>query len=135
MEQKPITFFNTNGQNELLVPTWQQRFIRELVYFQDEVIFEEEVPHYGEQVDQDESENSSQDDGTPIASDTLDDVQQGLFSVHQVKELGDNKQKQRLFLTRSTNTTGGIPFVGITWGSTLTIPMGCFKEHFFFLFL
>lgn len=81
-------FSNTPHGNQLLALTWQQGLVGELVHLQDEVILEEEVAHDGEEVDQDESQHGGQDDGAPVARDALDDVEQRLLPVHQVKELG-----------------------------------------------
>lgn len=64
-----------------------QSFIRYSVHVQDEVIFKDDVSHNGEEVDQDESQHSGQNDGAAVPGDALDDVQQRLLSVDQVKEL------------------------------------------------
>lgn len=57
------------------------------IHLQDEVIFEENVANDGEQIDQNESEHGGQHDGASVTSHALDYIQQGLLSVHQVKEL------------------------------------------------
>lgn len=55
------------------------------IHLQDEVIFEEDVANNGEQVDQDESQHRGKYDGASITCHTLYYIQQGLFSVYQVK--------------------------------------------------
>lgn len=64
-----------------------QRFVGYPVHSQDEIVFEEDVAHDGEEVDEDEGEHGRQHDGAAVARDALYDVQQGLFSVHQVEKL------------------------------------------------
>lgn len=54
---------------------------------QDEVVFEENVTHNGEEIDEDKSQHGREDDGAAVAGDAFYHVQQGLFSVHQIKEL------------------------------------------------
>lgn len=67
--------------------TWKSGFIGQPIYFQDKIVFEEKIAHYWEQVNQDQSQNSCQDDGPSIASDTFNDIKQSLFSVYQIKKL------------------------------------------------
>lgn len=62
--------------------TWNSCFIGQPIYFQDKIILEEEIAHYWEQVNQDQSQNCCQDDGPSIAGDTFNDIQQSLFSVY-----------------------------------------------------
>lgn len=57
------------------------------VNLQDEVILEEEEADDGEEVDQDEGQQGSEQDGAAIAGHTLDDVEQSLFPVDEVKQL------------------------------------------------
>lgn len=76
--------------------TWDWCFYFQSVHFHGEVILQEKEANDGEQVDQDESQDRGQDDGAAIASDAFDDVQQGLFSVHQIKELQRQKLKNSL---------------------------------------
>lgn len=64
-----------------------QGCVRDSIDLQDEVIFEEYVANDGKQVDQNESEYSGQHNGASVTSHTLDYIQQGLFSVYQVKQL------------------------------------------------
>lgn len=64
-----------------------QGCIGDTIHLKDEVVFEENVANNGEQVDQDESQHSSQHNGASISCHTLNYIQQGLFSVHQVKQL------------------------------------------------
>lgn len=59
------------------------------VDLKDEVILEEEEANDGEEVDQDEGQQGCQQDGAAIAGHTLDDVEQGLLAVDEVKELQD----------------------------------------------
>lgn len=49
--------------------------VGETIHLQDEVIFEEDVANNGEQVDQDESEHSSQHDRASVTRHTLDHIQ------------------------------------------------------------
>lgn len=67
--------------------TCDRRSVFQSVHFHGEVILQEKEADDREQVDQDESQDRCQDDGAAIPCDTFDDVQQGLFSVHQIKEL------------------------------------------------
>lgn len=64
-----------------------QGVVWDAIYFQNKVIFKEHITHNREEVDQDQAQDSCQHDGTAISSDTLDDVQQSLLPVHQVKQL------------------------------------------------
>lgn len=57
------------------------------VDLKDEVILEEEEADDGEEVDQDEGQQGSQQDGAAIAGHTLDDVEQSLLTVDEVEEL------------------------------------------------
>lgn len=57
------------------------------VHFHGEVVLQEEEADNREEVDQDECQHCREYDGATIASHTLDDIEQRLFSVHQVKEL------------------------------------------------
>lgn len=58
-----------------------QRFIWDPIHCQDEVIFEDDVSHDGEQVDKNERQYCSEDNGAAIACHALDHIQQGLFSI------------------------------------------------------
>lgn len=64
-----------------------QGCVGDAVDLQDEVIFEEDVANDGEQVDQDESQHSSEHNGASVTRNTLDYIQQGLLPVYQVKKL------------------------------------------------
>lgn len=44
------------------------------INFHDEVIFQEEEAHNGEEVDKDEGQEGCQQDGASIASHTFDDI-------------------------------------------------------------
>lgn len=57
------------------------------IHFHSEVILQKKEPNNGKQVDQDESEDCCQNNGAAIAGDTFYDIEQGLFSVHQIKKL------------------------------------------------
>ena len=57
------------------------------VHLKDEVILEEEEADDGEEVDQDEGQQGGQKDGAAVSGHTLDDVEQCLFAVDEVKEL------------------------------------------------
>lgn len=50
-------------------------FVRDSVDGQDEIIFEEDVADYGEEIDEDEGEHSCQHNGAAISRNTLDHVQ------------------------------------------------------------
>lgn len=54
---------------------------------QNEVIFEEDVAHNREEVDEDKGQHGSQNNRSSIASDAFYDIQQSLFPVNQIKEL------------------------------------------------
>lgn len=57
------------------------------VDLKDEVILEEEEADDGEEVDQDECQQGRQQDGAAISSHALDDIEQRLLAVDEVKEL------------------------------------------------
>lgn len=62
---------------------------RQWVNLKDEVILKEEEADDGEEVDEDEGQQSSQQDGAAIAGHALNDVEQCLLTVDEVKELQD----------------------------------------------
>ncbi len=64
-----------------------QSAVGDAVHLQDEVILKEHISNNGEEVDQDQAQNSRQDNRAAISSHTLDNVQKSLFPVHQVKQL------------------------------------------------
>ena len=57
------------------------------VNLEDEVILEEEEADDGEEVDENEGQQGGQQDGAAVAGHALDDVEQGLLTVNEVKEL------------------------------------------------
>ena len=57
------------------------------VHLKYEVILKEEEADDGEEVDQDEGQQGGQQDGAAVSGHTLDDVEQCLFAVDEVKEL------------------------------------------------
>lgn len=61
------------------------------VHLKDEVVLEEEEADNGEEVDQDEGQQGGQQDGAAVAGHALDDVEQRLFAVDEVKELRGRK--------------------------------------------
>ena len=79
---RPVTKIENRWQSVLTLGC-----VGNTVHLQDEVIFEKDVANNREQVDQYESEHSRQHDGASITGHTLDYIQQGLFSVYQVKQL------------------------------------------------
>lgn len=62
-------------------------YLRQRVHLHDEVLLEEEEANNGKEVDEDEGEQRRQQDGAPVAGDAFDDIEQGLLTVDQVKEL------------------------------------------------
>lgn len=58
---------------------------------QNEIVFEEDIAHNGEEIDEDKSQHSSENNGAAIAGHALYYVQQGFFSVNQIKELEEEK--------------------------------------------
>lgn len=62
------------------------------VHFHDEVIPEEEKAHDGEQVDQDDGQNSSEENRAAVTCHTLDDVKESLLTVDQIKQLKEVKE-------------------------------------------
>lgn len=70
--------------------------IRQPVHLQDEVILQEQEAHDGEEVDKDERQEGSQQDGAPVARHALDDIKQGLLAVDQVKQLKGPRSKEML---------------------------------------
>lgn len=69
-----------------------QCFVRYPVDSQDEIVFEEDIAHNGEEVDEDKSQHGCQNNGTAISGHALYYVQQGLFSVNQIKELQEEEE-------------------------------------------
>jgi hypothetical protein len=65
------------------------------VHLENEVILQEEEAHNGEEVNKDEGQQGSQQDGTAIAGHTLDDIEQCLLTVDKVKELQDRDDALR----------------------------------------
>lgn len=47
---------------------------RQWIYFQDEVIFQKEEAYNGEEVDEDESQKSRQQNGASVSCHTFDDI-------------------------------------------------------------
>lgn len=68
--------------------------VRQPVHLEDEVILQEEEAHDGEEVDEDEGQQGSQQDGAPVPRHAFDDIKQGLLTVDQVKQL-KGTQEQR----------------------------------------
>lgn len=67
------------------------------VHGQNEIVFEEDVAHDGEEIDQDEGQHSSENNGAAIAGDALYYVEQGFLSVNQIKELQRESRSRRTF--------------------------------------
>lgn len=70
--------------------------VQQPVHLQDEVILQEQEAHNGEEVDKDERQECSQQDGAPVARHALDDIKQGLLTVDQVKQLKGPRSKEML---------------------------------------
>lgn len=66
------------------------------VNLHDEVIFQEEEPNDGEEINQDERQHCSEDNGTTVPGDTFYHIQQRLFSVHQIKQLGKAQSRGKM---------------------------------------
>lgn len=66
------------------------------VNLHDEVIFQEEEANDGEEINQDECENCSEDNGTTIPSNTFYHIQQCLFSVYQIEQLGKAQSRGKM---------------------------------------
>lgn len=58
-----------------------------MVHLHDEVIPEAEKAHNGKEVDKDESQQRSEQDGAPVPCYAFDDVEERLLPVDQVKQL------------------------------------------------
>lgn len=52
-----------------------------MVHLHDEVISEAKKTHNGKEVDQDDGQHRSQENGAPITCHTLDDIEKGFFTV------------------------------------------------------
>lgn len=63
------------------------------VHFHDKVIPEEEKAHDGEQVDQDDGQDSSEENRAAVTCHTLDDIKERLLAVDQIKQLKEIKEK------------------------------------------
>lgn len=70
-----------------------QSAVGDAVHLQDEVILKEHVSNNREEVDQDQTQNSCQDNRAAVSGHTLDYVQKSLFPVHQVKQLHTHTQR------------------------------------------
>lgn len=66
------------------------------VHFHDEVIPQEEKAHDGEQVDQDDGQNSSEENRAAVTCHTLDDVKESLLTVDQIKQLKEVKEEDEV---------------------------------------
>lgn len=64
-----------------------QSGVRDTVHLQYKIIFKEDVAHDGEEINQDKSQHSSEDDGATVSCHTFNHIQQCFLSVHQVKQL------------------------------------------------
>lgn len=56
-----------------------------MIHLHDEVIPEAQKAHNGEEVDQDDGQHCSQENGASITRHTLDDIEKGFLTVDQVK--------------------------------------------------
>lgn len=70
--------------------------VRQPVHLEDEVILQEEEAHDGEEVDKDERQEGCQQDGAPVPRHAFDDIEQGLLTVDQVKQLKGPRSKEML---------------------------------------
>lgn len=59
------------------------------VHLHDEVLLQAQEAHDGEEVDEDERQESRQQDGATVARDALYHIEQGLFPVDQIKQLAE----------------------------------------------
>lgn len=67
-----------------------------MIHLHSEVILEEEEADDWEEVDEEDGENSSQEDGAAIPCNTLDHVQESFLPGHQVKQLqGEDSREYR----------------------------------------
>lgn len=67
-----------------------------MVDFHDEVIPEEKKADNGEQVDQNDGQDSSEEDRAAVTGHTLDDVKQRLLTVDQIKQLKKVKEEHEV---------------------------------------
>lgn len=61
--------------------------MRQWVHLHNEVLLEEQEANNGKEVHEDEGQQRRQQDGAPVAGDAFYDIEQGLLTVDQVKEL------------------------------------------------
>lgn len=73
---------------------------------QNEIVFEKDIAHNGEEVDEDKSQHGCQNNGAAIAGHTLYYVQQGLLSVNQIKELERGRIQRCVSSTCVENVQG-----------------------------
>lgn len=64
-----------------------QTWCGKAVHLHTEVILQEEEADDGEEINEKEGQNGSQNDGASVSRHTLDHIEQGLLSDHQVKQL------------------------------------------------
>lgn len=67
-----------------------QCFVGYPIDSQEEIVFEENITHNGEEIYEDKSKHGSENNGAAIAGDAFYYIQQGLFSVNQIKELEED---------------------------------------------
>jgi len=75
-----------------------QSAVGDAVHLQDEVILKEHISNNREEVDQDQTQNSCQDNRAAVSCHTLDYVQKSLFPVHQVKQLQTHTEVQLIYI-------------------------------------
>lgn len=72
-----------------------QTWCRKAVHLHTEVILQEEEADDGEEINKKEGQNGGQNDGAPVFGHTLDHIEQGLLSDHQVKQLSTTTTSER----------------------------------------
>lgn len=99
------------------------------VNLEDKVVLEEEEANDGEEVDENEGQQGGQQDGAAIAGHALDDIEQGLLTVNEVKELQGRDKALRAWGCRRAQGLCGCPWfpkaspVVCAWAGT-ALPAG-----------
>lgn len=91
----PLCLFQEWNKKNVFQRT--QSFVGYPVNSQNKIVFEEDIAHNGEEVDEDESQHSCQNNGAAVAGYTLYYVQQSLFSINQIKELETGRSQRYVF--------------------------------------
>lgn len=81
--------YTSKDEQRCMQFTWDSK----PVHFHDEVIPEKKKAHDGEQIDQDDGQDSSEENRATVTCHTLDNIKERLLTVDQIKQLKEGKEK------------------------------------------